>query len=91
MYAVCLDVLTDTREMLCLFYTFPANIKMRGKWIAAVKRANWQPSASSRLSSAHSVTDKYCITDNTDHIVMHIVLPSLPYCVAGNCSGMGLT
>ncbi|XP_050697332.1 uncharacterized protein LOC126985881 isoform X2 [Eriocheir sinensis] len=40
------------------FYRFPANPEERGKWIVAVRRENWRPSASSRLCSAHFVRGK---------------------------------
>ena len=40
------------------FYRFPANLEQRNKWIAAIKRKNWQTSPYSRVCGAHFVTGK---------------------------------
>jgi THAP domain len=37
------------------FYRFPGNKERRSRWIAAVKRAGWQPTEHSRLCSSHFV------------------------------------
>ena len=40
------------------FYKFPANPERRQRWLARVRRLNWQPNSSSRLCSAHFVNRK---------------------------------
>eukprot|EP00058_Branchiostoma_floridae_P006248 XP_002591736.1 hypothetical protein BRAFLDRAFT_58953 [Branchiostoma floridae] len=40
------------------FYRFPREEPRRGKWIAAVRRVDWQPTDSSRLCSAHFISGK---------------------------------
>ena len=40
------------------FYRFPTDEAKRSKWIAAVRRYNWEPSEHSWLCSAHFVSGK---------------------------------
>ena len=40
------------------FYEFPADPARQSKWVAAVKRENWQPNDSSGVCSAHFVSGK---------------------------------
>lgn len=40
------------------FYRFPVDSDRRSKWIAAVKRENWQPNEHSWVCSAHFVSGK---------------------------------
>ncbi len=40
------------------YYHFPVDPVRRGRWIAAIKRANWRPTEYSFVCSAHFVTGK---------------------------------
>ena len=40
------------------FYRFPADPEKRAKWVAAVRRENWEPKKSSWICSAHFVSGK---------------------------------
>ena len=40
------------------FYRFPADRSRRNKWLAAIKRKDWQPSDYSWVCSAHFVSGK---------------------------------
>ena len=40
------------------FYRFPADRERRSKWVAALKREDWQPSEQSWVCSAHFVSGK---------------------------------
>ena len=45
------------------FYRFPANKERRQRWIAAVRRDNWEPTIYSRLCSRHFISGKWVICD----------------------------
>jgi hypothetical protein len=40
------------------FYRFPVDSERRARWIAAIRRQNWQPTKHSFLCSAHFITGK---------------------------------
>ena len=40
------------------FYRFPADPELRIQWVATLNCKNWQPTPTSRLSSAHLVEGK---------------------------------
>ena len=40
------------------FYRFPADPERRAKWVAAVRREDWQPSKYTCICSAHFISEK---------------------------------
>ena len=40
------------------FYSFPSDTQRREKWVAAVRRKDWQPSKYTRICNEHFITGK---------------------------------
>lgn len=46
-------------QSISLFFSFPKNKQLLKKWIAAVRRKDWNPTKHSRLCSFHFTADSY--------------------------------